>query len=82
MLLTVTEVGERLKVSSSFIYRLVAAGQPAVMRVGNGHGRIRIAESDLQAYLDAHRVDEHGSRKQPGPALQKLQHLKLPRAFD
>jgi len=44
MLLTVAEVGKQLKVSSSFVYRLVQSGQLAVVRVGNGQGCIRIDE--------------------------------------
>jgi|GEM_PF-6298476 len=78
MLLTVAEVGERLKVSSSFVYRLVASGQLAVVRVGNGQGRIRINETDLQIYIDSRRVEEQGPKQSRCQPRLSLQHLKLP----
>jgi excisionase family DNA binding protein len=74
-LLTVKEVSTRLRVSPSLVYQLVEAGKLACHRIGKGRGAIRIASSDLKAYLQACR-SEYQSPK-PKPTRPRLKHLKL-----
>lgn len=78
MLLTVVEVAERLKVSGSFVYRLIASGQLTFVRVGNGQGRVRIDESDLQVYIDSRRVVDHGCSCLQSDVRVPLENLWLP----
>lgn len=48
-LLTIPVVAERLKVSRNTVYRLISAGQLPAVTVSH---RQRIAEQDLQRYID------------------------------
>src|SRR5437879_2716463 len=52
IVLTVKQVAERLQVSLSTVYALCVTGELPHRRIGLGRGCIRIAESDLQEYLD------------------------------
>lgn len=52
-LLTVPETGQRLGVHKQSVYRLIWAGQLAVVNVGNGkrRPRLRIKESSIEDYI-------------------------------
>ena len=56
MFLTVEEVAQRLRVSRALVYRLIERGDLASHHIG---ASIRIAEEDLQDYLQ--RIKRHGS---------------------
>lgn len=47
--LTVAEVAAQMRVSKMTVYRLVHSGELEAVRVGRS---FRVAESDLQAYLE------------------------------
>jgi excisionase family DNA binding protein len=47
--LTIPQVADRLKVSRNTVYRLISAGELPVVEV---RGKSRVAESDLQQYID------------------------------
>lgn len=53
MLLTIKEVAERLKISLSLAYRLVATGEIPSYAIGSCK---RVEESDLLAYLKLQRT--------------------------
>ena len=48
---TVRDLAERLGISLSLAYRLIAQGEFRVVRVGVARGTIRIPESDIDRYL-------------------------------
>ena len=48
-LLNVKQVAERLNVSKSFAYQLLASGEIAVVRIGNA---IRVKQEDLDNYIE------------------------------
>jgi excisionase family DNA binding protein len=48
-MLTVQEVADRLRVSAQTVRRLIEDGELIAHRIGQ---QLRIAEEDLQAYLD------------------------------
>lgn len=75
-MLTVGEVAEQLRVSSSSIYGLIETGKLACHRIGVGRGTIRIDERDLDTFLNACRTSPRSlpRRKQPQPTLK---HLKI-----
>jgi excisionase family DNA binding protein len=50
-LLNVQQLAERLRVSVSLAYRLLADGKFTVVRVGTGRGAIRIPEPEIDRYL-------------------------------
>lgn len=47
--LTIPQVADRLKVSRNTVYRLISDGDLPVVEV---RGKSRVAESDLQQYID------------------------------
>lgn len=53
----VREAAKRLEVSVTLIYELCHAGKLPHARIGLGRGTIRIAESDVEAYLRSARVE-------------------------
>lgn len=59
MLLTIKEVAEKLKISASFAYALVARGELASFGIG---ACIRVRESEVERFLDEHR---RGKIKKP-----------------
>ena len=73
-MLTVSQVAERLGVSTALVYQLVAQGRLACYRIGLGRGAIRCAESDVDAYLATCRV-EPAARIPPAPS-PVLKHLR------
>lgn len=52
--LTIAEVAERFRVSTRTVRRWIKAGDLIAYRVG---GLVRVAESDLRAFLAVHRED-------------------------
>jgi excisionase family DNA binding protein len=56
-LLTVRDVAAQLGVCAATVYRLVAEGQLAHVRVLNG---IRVVPRDLEAFVEARRRPERG----------------------
>jgi excisionase family DNA binding protein len=72
---TVAEVAQRLKSSRGLVYVLCETGKLSHHRIGVGRGTIRITESDLEAFLQATRVET------PRPATAVgLKHIRLARA--
>jgi len=76
-MLTVSDVAERLSVSSSLVYQLVESGKLSHHRIGTGRGTIRISESDLKSYLsDCHAVAQT-KQSVARPRRAKLKHIRL-----
>src|SRR5262249_38281 len=73
---TVKQVAERLQISPNTIYSLCETGELPHRRIGLGRGRIRIAESDLQEYLDRKKVGGAGRAAAPRQKPGKLTHLE------
>jgi excisionase family DNA binding protein len=76
-LLTVREVAEILRVSSSLVYQLVEAQQLACHRIGKRKGAIRVAPADLDDYLARCRAERRDDTPKPKPPRPRLKHLKL-----
>jgi excisionase family DNA binding protein len=81
-LLSVAEVGERCGLSAKAIRGAIGRGELAAFKLA---GRIRIAEADLAAWLDASRVEPDyraelrpTDRRQPGPHPLGLRTLARP----
>jgi excisionase family DNA binding protein len=74
--LTVREVADRLRVSSSLVYRMVESGKIGCLRIGQGRGAIRVSERDLDQFIEQ-------SQQTPTQPQQRharhggLRHLKL-----
>lgn len=67
--LTVLQVAERLAVSSKLIYSLIYKGDLPCVHVG---AAVRIAERDLQDYLDHSRTKNKPRENQPGTKPSKF----------
>jgi excisionase family DNA binding protein len=52
-LLTVAEVAEAIRVSTTWVYDAVRSGEIPAVKIGR---RVMVVEQDLALYLDAHRV--------------------------
>jgi excisionase family DNA binding protein len=80
-LLTVTQVSQRLGVSTSVVYGLCANRQLRHERHGLRRGKILIPEDALEEYRRARTVAvrTEGEPERPSPAREpvKLQHLRL-----
>ena len=76
-LLTVSQVAERLAVSSSLVYQLIESGRLGHHRIGNGRGTLRVGQADLEAYLSAC----HSIQKPTQPVVRRpkkrLKHIRL-----
>lgn len=55
-LLTVQSVADRMCVGRSTAYDLIARGELPAYRIGQGRTAVRVAESDLAAYLGARKT--------------------------
>lgn len=78
---TVKTAAEQMGVCPSVVYELVDAGELPSYRIGKPgrRGTIRIAEGDLEAYLESHKKGESPAAVSP-PAMKKkivLKHLTL-----
>ena len=73
--MTVRKAAERLEVSQSTVYALIAAGKLKCHRVGVGRGCIRIHEDHIAAYLAA----GEQTALTPPPAVRTFQprHIKI-----
>ena len=69
-LLTIREVADRLSISQSLAYRLVAEGKIRAYRIG---GAVRVSEDQLSEYLSSCEVS--GERTPPSSRSLKLKHL-------
>ena len=78
-MLTVKQAAERLNVSLSLTYSLIAGRKLRFFRVGNGQGRIRIPEDAIGEYL-ARCVFEPKEEKPARPTSRtpRLRHLRNP----
>ena len=72
--LTVKEVAERLKISISGVYALVACGKLSAYAVGANGGNLRVTDEDLLAYLEGCR---RGPIAPQSRRMPKLKHIKL-----
>jgi excisionase family DNA binding protein len=75
MMLTVREVAAQLRVSATCVYQLIEADKIACHRIGLGRGAIRVAESDLTAFVDGCRR-EPSERHEASRPVRRLKHLK------
>lgn len=57
---SVEDVADRLGVSISLVYELVARREITCYRIGRGRGTIRFAEADVEAYLERRRCPVSG----------------------
>jgi len=79
-MLTVKEAAERLGVSPSLVYSLIAARKIEHVRVGLGRGVLRLTEEAIVAYQRRNAV-EVVEEEAPRPVAVRrpaLKHLKLP----
>lgn len=76
-MLTVSEVAERLKLSLSAIYELIADGQLPSVRLGPKKGAVRVTEEDLQAFIESRRTHPRESSGFSKSKRIKLKHIKL-----
>lgn len=58
-LLTLREVADALQVSEKTVRRLVGRGDLVGFKVGD-RGQVRVKEEDLEAYLEAQRIQADG----------------------
>ena len=77
VLLTVSEVAQRLRVSASLVYRLVRQGLLPVVRVGLGQGRVRVLADDLDRYVSEHRETPEQSAQDTRPPPVRLRHVRV-----
>lgn len=73
--MTVKQAAERLEISPSLVYSLVAGGKLRYCRVGHGRGRIRIPEDAIGEYLA--RCTFGVREEKPAASLPPLRHIKL-----
>ena len=72
-LMTVSEVAERLNVSTSLVYQLVESGKLPVCRIGNGRGAIRFRPQDIDQFIDACLTEKTSpSARRPKPRLKHI----------
>lgn len=74
MLLTVIQAANRLGISASTLYQLVAARKIAHLRIGNGRGGIRFTDELLAGYLESCRVEP---ARAPVVVARRLRHLRI-----
>jgi excisionase family DNA binding protein len=73
--MTVKEAAERLEISISLVYGLIAAGHLRCTRHGLGRGTIRVSEQQLGEYLKSR---EWGTSPDPQPVKRSFRHVRLP----
>ena len=61
-LLTIQDIGDTLKVSEKTVRRLITSGHLIAYKVGD-RGQLRIKQSDLEEYIEAHRVQATDTEK-------------------
>jgi excisionase family DNA binding protein len=75
--LTVRQAAERLGISQSLVYSLIAGRKLRYCRVGNGRGRLRIPEDAIGEYLARCTFETEEERKPSSASTPKLKHLRL-----
>lgn len=81
-MLKVRQVAERLGLSNTCIYGLVASGKLPSQRFGNGRGTIRVSDIDLQAFIEgcrSNRVEPLPANCAPARREKVFKHLRLNR---
>jgi excisionase family DNA binding protein len=74
---TVRQAAQRLEVSISTVYALVASGKLRCSRIGLGRGVIRISEEQLVEYLRAAELVVAPPPAPPAGPGPKLKHIRL-----
>ena len=74
MMLTVSEVAVRLRISRTCVYQLVESGKLSCYRIGLGRGAIRISDEDLTSFVDGCRDNGHARASVPSAPVE-LKHL-------
>lgn len=80
MMLTVKQVAERLCVSATCVYQLIAERKLPCHRIGIGRGAIRVAIEDLTAFVASCRQDlrsENPTGSPPRNRSKRFKHLGL-----
>ena len=72
MLLIVKAASERLSVSPSLVYAMVASKRLAAVRIGNGRGTIRIEEAEVERLLAEGRTDARADSRVGGTRLRHI----------
>ena len=75
--MTVREVAQRLEISVSLAYRLLASGKIRCNRHGIGRGVIRVSEDQLIEYLASSEGGHQRLPPRPAPPRPRLKHLRL-----
>ena len=78
-MMTVREVAEKLSLSISQVYSLLASGKLPHHRFGVGRGAIRVTEEQLAAFVEASIFKPRGAEL---PALRHIQLHDAPRPQD
>ena len=74
MFLTVKDAAEQLNVSPNTIYALVSNHRLACNRIGLGRGAIRIAQNDLDAFVQS---SKSSGAPESIPRSSRLKHIKF-----
>jgi excisionase family DNA binding protein len=73
--MTVKQAAERLEISVSLVYSLIASRKLRFCRVGNGRGRIRIPDDAIEEYLA--RCTFAVEEEKTTPSIPRFKHLRL-----
>ena len=73
--MNVRQAAERLEISQSLVYSLIAAGQLRHCRVGHGRGRLRIPPDAIEEYLA--RCTFGVREEKPAAPMPRLKHIRL-----
>jgi excisionase family DNA binding protein len=74
--MTVRQCAQRLEISPSLVYALIAAGKLRASRHGLGRGCIRVSEEQLADYLAATEPKTNAPR--PPERQGAFRHVRLP----
>jgi excisionase family DNA binding protein len=77
-LLKIPEVAQRLSVSTSFVYEIIAEGRLGHHRLGRGQGALRVSEQQLAAYLascESAPAENQAAVTRPRPRPEAFSHL-------
>lgn len=75
--MTVRELAERLEISVSLTYKLLARGKIRCSRHGLGRGVIRVSEDQLAEYLASTERGHPPTPLRPATPRARLRHLRL-----
>lgn len=74
-LLTVAETAETLRLSVSAIYKMLEEGTLPGFRIGPKNGGVRVARTDIDAYLASRKIGAE-AQPEPPPRRVRLKHLR------